>query len=231
MARHDDIHTRITNKIVADLEQGTRPWMKPWNGGTVRITRPLRHTGEAYAGINVVVLWAEAFARGYVSPTWMTYRQASELGGQVRRGEKGTHVVYAGRITKTETTDAGEETEREIPFLKAYTVFNCGQIDGLPERFHDTPEPVIDPAARIERAEAFFAATGADIVNRGNRALYALQADRISMPPFELFHDAESYYATLGHEAVQNAEPRIMPGMARGSIGNPVSSRLQVGII
>jgi antirestriction protein ArdC len=117
-----DLYTRVTNRIIADLEQGVRPWLKPWNAehAAGRITRPLRHNCQPYRGINVVMLWGEAMARGFACPIWMTYRQASELGAQVRKGEHGSLVVYADRITRTETADNGEETEQSIPFLKGY---------------------------------------------------------------------------------------------------------------
>jgi antirestriction protein ArdC len=96
----------------------------------------LRIGGEAYRGVNVIMLWMEAAARGFASPTWMTYRQAKELGGQVRKGETGALVVYADKITRTETNAAtGQEELTAIPFMKGYTVFNCEQIDGLPDRF------------------------------------------------------------------------------------------------
>ena len=128
-----DIYARITESIVADLEEGVRPWMKPWSAGGLegRITRPLRHTGEPYTGINVLLLWSESFARGFEAPFWMTYRQASQIGAQVRKGETGATVVYASRFTKTEIDSRGDEVERDILFLKTYTVFNCDQIDGL----------------------------------------------------------------------------------------------------
>jgi len=92
-----DVYERITNKIVADLEQGVRPWLKPWNAehAAGRITRPLRHNGVPYQGINVIMLWGEAVAKGFAAPIWMTFRQAKELGGHVRKGEKGSLVVYA----------------------------------------------------------------------------------------------------------------------------------------
>src|SRR3954465_5851943 len=93
-----DAYTRITNRIVADLEQGVRPWCKPWGGDQLgaRITRPRRANGKPYAGINTLILWLEAVEKGHRSPTWMTYRQAQQLGGQVRRGERGSQVVYMG---------------------------------------------------------------------------------------------------------------------------------------
>jgi antirestriction protein ArdC len=198
-----DIYERITNRIVADLEQGVRPWLKPWNAehAAGRITRPLRFNGLPYQGINVLMLWSEAVAKGFAAPIWMTFRQAQELGGHVRKGEHGSLVVYADRIRKTEIdADTGEEAEREIPFLKCYTVFCVDQIDGLPERHYAKAEPRLDPVQRIERAEAFFAASGADIRHGGNHAYYSVSDDRVQMPPFEAFRDAESYYATLAHE-------------------------------
>lgn len=130
-----DIYTRITEKIVADLEKGVRPWMQPWSAAnaTGRVTRPLRHNGQPYSGMNVLLLWTEAMARGFASPIWMTFRQALELGGHIRKGETGSMVVFASRFKKTDVDSAGEEFDREIPFLKSYSVFNVAQIEGLPE--------------------------------------------------------------------------------------------------
>jgi antirestriction protein ArdC len=130
----------------------------------------------------------------------MTYRQAAELGGQVRKGERGSLVVYADRIRKTETADNGDEIEREIPFLKGYTVFNCEQIDGLPTRFAARPSSLPPLFERIESAERFAANTGAYIRHGGNRAFYAIDADQVRLPPFDSFTGPESYYATLLHE-------------------------------
>lgn len=197
-----DIYGRITERIVADLEKGVRPWVQPWSVGNAagRIIRPLRHNGEPYSGMNVLLLWSEGMARGFVSPIWMTFRQASELGAHVRKGEGGATVVYASRFTRTEKDAAGDEVERDIPFLKAYTVFNCDQIEGLPEHYYRRPEPVADPVARIEHADRFFANTGAVIRHGGSQAFYQPSTDTIQMPSFEAFRDAESYYAVLGHE-------------------------------
>lgn len=197
-----DVYTRVTDKIIADLEQGVRPWMKPWNAehAAGRITKPLRHNGQAYNGINILMLWSAAVTEGYSAPIWMTFRQAKELGANVRKGEKGELVVYANTITRTEENSDGEEVEHAIPFMKGYTVFNVEQIDGLPSHYYQLADPVLDPVERIDHAESFFAATKADISHGGNMAYYAIQADRIQLPPFESFRDAESYYATLAHE-------------------------------
>jgi len=168
-----------------------------------RITRPLRHNGIPYKGINVVMLWSAAVTKGYACPFWLTFRQALELGGHVRKGETGELVVFASSITRTETDDKGAEQEREIPFLKGYTVFNAEQCDDLPAHFSAKAEPPpLPPLQRIEAADRFFAATGAIIRHGGTRAFYAEGSDHIQMPPFETFRDAESYAATLAHECV-----------------------------
>jgi antirestriction protein ArdC len=197
-----DVYSRVTDRIIADLEQGVRPWVKPWNAEHLagRITRPLRHNGTPYRGINVVMLWMAAVAQGYACPIWMTFRQAKELGGFVRKGETGALVVYANTFTTTETDEDGEESEREIPYLKGYTVFNCEQIEGLPAHYFARAEASARPLERIAEAEDFFAHTGADIRHGGDRAYYAIQPDYIQMPPAETFRDAESYAATLAHE-------------------------------
>ena len=198
-----DVYSRITDKIVADLEQGVRPWMKPWNADHAagRITRPLRFNGVPYKGINVLMLWTASVAKGYACPLWLTFKQALDLGGHVRKGETGELVVFANRITRTEKDDKGEEIEREIPFMKGYTVFNAEQCDNLPAHYYAKAEPpTLEPLQRIEAAERFFAETGADIRYGGTRAFYASGSDHIQMPPFETFKDAESHAATLAHE-------------------------------
>ena len=127
---------RITDRIIADLEQRVRPWMRLWSAEHVagRTARPLRYNGIPYKGINVVVLWPAATMKGYSCPIWLTCKQALELGGAVRKGERGELVVYANSITRTGTDEKGEETERHIPFLTGYTVFNAEQCDGLLRR-------------------------------------------------------------------------------------------------
>lgn len=197
-----DLYDRITSKIIADLERGVRPWTRPWSADHLAgcITRPLRHNSQPYSGINVFLLWMEATERGYGAPIWMTFRQALELGAHVRKGEAGATVVYANRIKRTEQDDNGHDVEREIPFLKAYTVFNVEQIDGLPGSFHAPAQAPLDPAARVAHAEAFVTATGAEVRHGGPQAYYAISNDRVQLPPFESFIDPQAYYATLAHE-------------------------------
>jgi antirestriction protein ArdC len=202
MSEKADLYTRITDKIIADLEAGTLTWMQPWQAGHAAgpVSRPLRANGMPYHGINVLALWMAAMEGGYSAPIWMTYKQAQELGGQVRKGERGTQAVYANAYTKTETGDDGEEVEKRIPFLKTYTVFNVEQIDGLPGHFYAPAHPVTNDNERIAAAEAFFAATGATVRHGGTRAYYDPSDDHVQMPRFETFRDGESYYGTLAHE-------------------------------
>lgn len=197
-----DLYDRVTNSIMSDLERGIRPWLKPWNAehAAGRITRPLRAGGQPYKGINVLSLWESAISQHFTAPIWMTFKQAKELGASIRKGAKGTLVVYADRITRTETGEDGRECERGIYFMKSYPVFNVDQIEGLPPHFYATAAPMLDPSQRIEAADHFFGSTGADIRHGGDHAYYAVQSDHVQMPHFESFRDAESYSATLAHE-------------------------------
>lgn len=197
-----DIYSRITDQIVAALEQGVKPWTQPWNAAHAAgpVSRPLRHNGQPYAGINVLTLWASSMERRFAAPIWMTFKQAIELGGHVRKGEKGSPVVYADKMVKTDQDAQGNDEERVIPFLKAYTVFNIEQIDDLPSHYYALAQSGTNTDERDAHAEAFFTATGAVIRHGGNSAFYVPSQDFIQMPPFEAFRDAQSYYATLAHE-------------------------------
>lgn len=220
-----DLYQKITDQIIAELEQGVRPWVKPWSAEHAegRIMRPLRTNGVPYKGINVLMLWSAAIEKGYASTIWMTYRQASELKANVRKGEHGSLVVYADKLVRTETDSAtGEETERAIPFMKGYTVFNVEQIEGLPEHFYtkpDIPKPIAD---RILGLEAFFHGTGAKVMHGGNRACYIPSEDVIRLPCFEFFQSAEAYYATRAHETIHwtRHEKRINRDFGRKRFGD-----------
>jgi antirestriction protein ArdC len=212
------IYDRVTAKIISDLEIGTRPWIKPWTHavGSSSATRPSRHDGQPYRGINTIILWSEAAERGYQSSCWMTYRQAQILGAHVRKGETATTIVYAGRIAKSDYgVELDGHTHLGARFLKTYGVFNVDQIEGLAEEFTTSTfvrsEP--DAAIRIDRADAFITATGAVIRTGASRACYNPSADRIDMPAFGRFFDtatstaAESYYSTLLHELIHWTSP------------------------
>lgn len=201
-----DVYTRVTDRIIAALESGVRPWMKPWSAPKEErgALLPLRHNGVPYRGINILLLWGDAMEKGFTRNVWMTFKQAEERGAHVRKGEHGSLVVYADRATKTETNEKGEETEHSFGFMKAYTVFNVEQIEGLGAEFTAAPAPEGDGQTvdLIEEAETFFAGTAAVFRHGGNRAFYAPGPDMIQLPPPQAFRDVESYAATKAHELI-----------------------------
>jgi len=197
-----DCYSEITNAIIADLENGVRPWIKPWQTDGAIPCRPLRVTSEPYRGINILLLWSAAHRQGFRSAYWLTYQQTQQLGGHVRKGEKSATVVFAGSLTRTERDEQGEDHEVVIPFLKTYSVFNVEQTDGLPEKFQ-APAAAIPERhenARNERAEQFVMNTHAEIRHGGDRAYYSPLEDRIHMPNLDRFEDSNAFYAVLSHE-------------------------------
>ena len=220
-----DPAAEISAKIAAAIEAGTPPWRCPWTGSVSAPAFPLRSTGEAYRGINVLMLWLTAMERGYAAPTWMTYRQASALGGQVRKGEKSALVVKYGTFEAKDEDGKGSHSaagasateadeDRTRAYLKRYRVFNVEQIDGLPERYAaprwDAPQDM--GTRRDDRLEAYFSRLGARIeTSPESRAYYRPAEDLIHMPPVETFHTVDGYYETLGHEVVHwtGGRPRL----------------------
>ncbi|PKP66601.1 MAG: antirestriction protein [Alphaproteobacteria bacterium HGW-Alphaproteobacteria-7] len=201
---------RITDAIIEKLEQGTKPWVKPWRG--LPVSRPLRSCGTPYRGMNTFWLWMVADACGYASPYWMTYRQCQALGGQVRQGEKSTIAIFYKSYTKEVETSEGETDTENRRVLKAYAVFNADQCDGLPAFYH--PEPMaapVEPAGRETRLDQFFGGIGANMRHHGYQAYYEPMLDRVTMPPAALFETYHHYYATLAHELSHNAATGIMP--------------------
>jgi antirestriction protein ArdC len=159
-------------------------------------------SGNGYRGINILALWAAARRGGYASGIWGTYQQWSQLGGQVRRGEKATTVVLWKQITNGNHGDDAERSghdEREGRtrfFARGYRVFNASQVDG----YVLADFPRLPESERIARADAFFAALNIPIITCGDQACYRPDIDTVFMPPFERFIDAASYYSSLGHE-------------------------------
>ncbi len=153
-----DLYERVTDQIVASLEKGVRPWVKPWSASQPagQFVLPLRGNGVPYRGINILMLWGAALDHGFTAPNWLTFKQALALGACVRKGEKGSLVVYASSFNRSETDEAtGEENERNIPFLKGYTVFNADQVDGLPDSYR-TPAPALPAGIERDRTGGSF---------------------------------------------------------------------------
>lgn len=187
-----DLYQSVTNGIIADLEKGTASWTKPWKDGkTVGLMPANAATGRPYSGINIPILWFAADARGFPTHGWMTFKQAIDLGANVRQGEKGTAVVFTKKLT---VKDEAEE-ERLVPMLRAFTVFNVAQIDGLPEPPPALPTPPPGGAVQI-----FIDATKAEIRIGGNKACYVPSLDFVALPSRSAFKNPESYFATALHE-------------------------------
>jgi antirestriction protein ArdC len=224
MSEKLDVYTRVTSKIIADLERGNLIWLQPWQAGhrAGPVSRPLRAGGKPYCGVNVLMLWGAAMEKGFSCPLWLTYKQAAALNGQVRKGERGSLVVYADKFTKTGTDDHGADTEIKIPFMKGYTVFNAAQIDNLPGHFYATVPPLNTTINRLDRVETFFANTNVTVQHGGGRAFYSPSLDIVQMPELQSFRDGESYYATLSHEATHwtKHESRLNRDFGRKRFGD-----------
>lgn len=191
-----NVYDQVTERITAQLEKGVVPWRKEWKTSGFS-SLPFNHTTQKpYRGINVLLL----LCSGFGDSRWLTYRQAQEIGAQVRKGEKGTHIVFWSKFD-VERIDAatGAAEERSVPFLRQYTVFNVEQIDGITAElpFDNTFEPI--PAAQA-LADSYLTRAGIELRHGGERAYYHPRLDYVAMPNHERFELPEAYYSTLFHE-------------------------------
>tara|TARA_R110000787_G_scaffold25728_1_gene72122 strand:+ start:9100 stop:10113 length:1014 start_codon:yes stop_codon:yes gene_type:complete len=196
------LYDEVSAQIIAQLEEGVFPWVKPWNAGNAVTGLPRNAiSGRQYSGINILILWGAVIDGGYPSQDWLTFRQALAAGGCVRKGEKGRTIFYADRFTPDdERQKQGEgDKPRSIPFLKRFTVFNAAQCDGLPERLTAEPAPL--PQRELhDQAEVLIDATGADFRTGGTKAFYNVGADYVQVPPQPAFTNQIDYYRTALHE-------------------------------
>ena len=212
------IYEQVTARIISELEAGRLPWVQPWakagEGAGCGPALPRNAlTGRNYSGINILLLWGEVIAKGYPGQNWLTFRQALEAGGAVRKGEHGCMVVYADRFIpeteKARARDSGEEA-RAIPFLKRFTVFNVAQCEGLEHRVLPDPAPLPERDI-IPMAEEIIAASGVDFRIGGDKAYYKPSHDLVQVPPQPAFFEQINFYRTCLHELTHYAAPRIMP--------------------
>ena len=215
MSRHDrtprtgsdrtNLYDEITDKIIADLEAGRFPWVQPWGKAEAKAPLGLPNnasTGRAYSGINILILWGAVVQHGFPGQGWLTYRQAAALGGNVRKGEHGTTVVYADRFIpedeKRRARESGEEAQA-IPFLKRFTVFNTAQCEGLPDDI--TVAAPLPPPGLIEpTVEALIKATAIDFRIGGDRAFYMPTLDYVAVPPPQAYFEPINWHRTALHE-------------------------------
>src|SRR6266536_3296392 len=201
-----DLYQEVTNAIVAELEAGTVPWKQPWSRSPGRNVVANAVTKRAYSGINVLALWIAMAKHGYAVPRFLTFKQALDAGGNVRKGEHGHRVYFVKDLKFEDGENAdGEERTRSVRMLKRFVVFNVAQCEGLPERLLTIPPPKArNPDGRDEWADAFVAATGARIIEgAGDVASYNPRTDTINVPAFGSFKSRDTYYAASFHELTQ----------------------------
>ena len=210
--RTEEYYQKVANELIDQIERGTAPWTQAWTPGEARPRLPANvKTGKAYRGGNSIWLASVAGRNGYSDYRWGTYRQVQDLGGQVRRREKGCQILYwdwekrqlardrNGRpVLDEDGKPVYESRPREAPMVYRYTVFNAEQCDGLPARGPDARPPNWNP---VEEAERVLQGTGAEFTHSNeDRAYYDLRRDRIILPHREQFPTPPTYYQTALHE-------------------------------
>ena len=186
------VYQSVTNRIIEQLEKGALPWVKPWRADSTADKNI--GTQKPYQGINRLILGIEGMVSGYDVPVWGTYKQWQALGANVRKGEKGTQIVFFSPVVK-ENKQTGETEAYNC--LKAYWVFNAAQVDGIEIQ---APNADNAPFNAIDHAEALLSASGAVIGHGGDAAFYVPSADKIQLPHKSAFDSESSYYATAFHE-------------------------------
>ena len=207
------IYQQVTDQIIKQLEAGATPWVKQWQGSSSGSHNVI--SGKGYNGINTIILGMSEAAAGYKSGAWATYKQWLSVGAQVKKGTKGTTIIFYSPVTGSKTTASGEEKSYHY-VLKSYSVFNADQVDG-----YVAPVLPVKTFNSIAALEALAAASGADIKHGGDKAFYSPSQDFIQMPQKTDFSSEPAYYATLLHELTHwsGAESRLARDLS-GRFGN-----------
>jgi antirestriction protein ArdC len=195
-----DLYAGVSARICAELERGAAPWIKPWSATPGANTPCNAVTNRPYSGCNVVLLWMTANA-GYRTPRYLTFKQALELGGNVRKGERGTRVYFVKQLQVRDKKTDDVDATRIAPMLREYTVFNLDQCEGLPDRVLTLGD--IKPRNQDERdatIDEFLACSGATIREGAGEAYYRPGDDLISLPRFDAFKSAAHFYGVAFHE-------------------------------
>jgi antirestriction protein ArdC len=194
-----DLYAEVSARIIAELERGAAPWVKPWSATPGQNLPQNAITDRPYSGCNVILLWL-ARNRGWVTPRFLTFKQAIETGGNVRKGEHGTKVYFVKQL-QIKDSDREDADTRLVPMLREYTVFNIDQCENLPDSVKaGKPIRVRNPDTRDTLADEFLLSTGADIREGHGEAYYVPSRDFISMPAFEAFKGADHFYNVVFHE-------------------------------
>lgn len=194
-----DLYADVTNEIIAAIESSQATYSLPWQSVPGMPKNVV--SNRSYRGINTLLLWLIGNTKGYTTPYWATFNQWRELGHAVRAGEKSATVVFWKQLAERsgEPAEQSDDSDSRRPILaRAYHVFNSAQVEGF------TPLNVqpLSESERDAKAEAFFNELPIEVRHEGNQAFYHPGSDRVHLPPFGLFKDANAYYATRGHESV-----------------------------
>ena len=219
MTTNASIYRTVTDSIIAELESGVVPWVRPWKSQASPFPENVV-SKRRYRGVNILLLWATAATRGFGNPGWLTFRQAQSLGGSVRKGEKATTIVYADKVTRVDKDADDDAVTADIHFLKFYWVFNVEQTVGLPAEYYAAPSSKPD-GQRHAHAEVFLSRIGAPVRHGGDRAYYSPGQDVIVLPKRDTFESLPHYYATSLHEHVHyTAHPSRLDRDLRGRFGD-----------
>jgi len=212
------IYDDVTARIVAELEKGAAPWVKPWKADST--AEKNFFTQKPYQGVNRLLVGMSSMAQGFSNPAWATFKQWQAAGINVKKGEKGTQIVFFKPVSKETVNDSGETEKSGYCVAKAYWIFNAEQTDA-----------VIVPAEKPESAhfdvnaecEQRIVKTGASITHGGDSAFYMPSQDRIQLPHKASFDNEASYYATALHELTHwsGAKHRLDRQLDKGRFGNP----------
>jgi antirestriction protein ArdC len=194
-----DLYAEVTARILAELERGAAPWVKPWSATPGQNVPQNSVTNRPYSGCNVILLWL-ARNRGWATPRFLTFKQSIEAGGNVRKGEHGTKVYFVKQL-QVNGGEGDEPEKRLVPMMREYTVFNVEQCDGLSDTIRaGKPMRIRNPDARDALADEFLRSTGADIREGHGEAYYVPSHDFVSMPAFQAFKGADHFYNVAFHE-------------------------------
>ena len=206
VSKHVNHYQTITDSILQALEQGVKPWARPWatKGGAEILDAGLPFnaaSGRNYRGLNVPMLWAAAGASGYTRHAWVSYKQAQELGGSVRKGERATLVFFFKFLEREERADDGSTEQVRIPLIRAYPAFNIDQCEGirLPQRAQPKPTESNGALGQVGPIVGRLGLAGG-VRYGGNSAFYSPSADTVQVPSVESFKSRDGFLATLLHE-------------------------------
>ncbi|MDK9770104.1 ArdC family protein [Vibrio sp. B181a] len=192
-----DFYQDVTNQIIEALELGIKPWSCPWDMTQSSGIPSNSDTGKEYQGMNIMLLWMSAQMNRFSSSQWLTFKQAKSLGGQVRKGEKGTHIFFYKQVEK-KSKDLKDENDT-YSMLKTYVVFNLDQIDGIDSE-NNMENVVRDDVTLVDEVECFIDSLGAKISYSGQKAFYRPSTDEVVIPERQRFHSTDDLYATIMHE-------------------------------